>query len=80
MSKISAVEKELRQNGFITNWDIVKKYYTTSPQGIIRCLRKKYGYDAILDEWMSKTVEFDGKKETIMWKKYIWNYDKNTPL
>lgn len=73
MSKTSAVEKELRANGVITNWEIVKKYYTTSPQAIIRNLRKKYGYDAILDEWQSKKVIIDGKKETVMWKKYIWN-------
>lgn len=73
MSKTSAVEKELKKNGYITNLDIIRKYYTTSPHSIIMRIRKKYGYDVILDEWQSRKVIIDGKKETVMWKKYIWN-------
>lgn len=78
MSKISAVEKDLMQNGSITNLEICQKYYSTNPQKIIQCLRQKHGYDAITDEWQSKKVEIDGKKETVQWKKYIWkggNYE-----
>lgn len=77
MSKLSAVEKDLKQNGSITNWEIATRYYTTCPQKIIECLRKKHGYDAITDEWQSKKVEIDGKKETVIWKKYIWNGGEN---
>lgn len=73
MSKISAVEKDLKANGSITNWDIIIRYYTTNPQKIIATLRKKYGYDSITDKWESKKVEIDGKIETIQWKRYIWN-------
>lgn len=50
--------------------------YTTCPHAIIRDLREKHGYNAIADEWQSKTniIEQDGKKikQTIKWKKYIW--------
>ena len=77
MSKLSAVEKDLKQNGSITNWEIVTRYYTTCPQKIIECLRKKYGYDAIPDKWESKKVEIDGDKETIIWKRYFWNGGEN---
>ena len=77
MSKISAVEKDLMRNGSITNLDIICRYYTTNPQKIIERLRLKHGYDAITDEWQSKKVMIDGKKETVQWKKYIWNGGEN---
>lgn len=73
MNKVKAVENYLRANGSITNWEIATKYYTTSPHSIIMRLRKKYGYDAILDEWQKKKVIIDGQTDTVIWKKYIWN-------
>lgn len=73
MSKISAVEKDLKANGSITNWDIVTRYYSTNPQKIIEKLRKKYGFNAISDKWESKKVMIDGKLEVVRWKRYIWN-------
>lgn len=73
MSKISAVEKDLKANGSITNWDIVTRYYSTNPQKIIEKLRKKYGFDAITDKWETKKVIIDGTKETVRWKRYFWN-------
>ena len=76
MSKVTAVEKYLKENGSITNWDIITKYYTTCPQKIIENLRKKHGYDAITDKWESKKVVIDGDKEVIMWKRYYWNKEE----
>lgn len=76
MNKQAEVEKYLRKYGEITSLEISQMFYSTCPHSIIRDLREKYGYDAITDEWQSKTniIEQDGKKlkQTIKWKKYLW--------
>lgn len=81
MTKVERVEKYLTTYGAITSLEIQQMVYSTCPHGIIRDIREKHGYNSVTDEWITKTRDIveNGKrrKETIRYKKYIWNGGKS---
>lgn len=80
MTKVRRVEEYLINYGTITTLEIQQLVWCTCPHGIIRDIREKHGYNSVTDEWITKTRDIieNGKKrkETIRYKKYIWNGDK----
>ena len=74
MSKLSRLEKDLKEsaNG-ITSWGIIQNCRTTNPQKLVEGLRKKYGYDRVIDIWEQKFEFIDGTKTLVRWKRYFWN-------
>lgn len=77
INKTELVENYLKKFKTLTTLEIQQLIWCTCPQGIIRNLRMKHGYDSISDEWESKTTEseFKGKKfkKTVRYKRYFWN-------
>ena len=77
MSQAKKVWEHLLEYGFITARRMaVHPFYINAPHSVIRDLRKKYGAEMILDEWIKKTrKEFNGngkeEKVTIRFKKYF---------
>lgn len=77
MSKLSKLEKDLKSstNG-ISSWHIIMQCRTTNPQKLIQQLRKKYGYDKIVDRWEQKKECIDGQVTLVRWKRYFWQEEK----
>jgi hypothetical protein len=77
MSQAKKVWEYLLKCGFITARKMaVHPFYINAPHSVIRDLRKKYGAEMILDEWVTKTRKVyygNGKEEkvTIRFKKYF---------
>ena len=77
MSQAEKVWEHLLKCGFITTRKMaVHPFYINAPHSVIRDLRKKYGAEMILDEWIKKTrKEYNGngkeEKVTIRFKKYF---------
>lgn len=79
MSQTQKVWNHLLKCKFITVRKMsVKPFYINAPHAVIRDLRKKYGANMILDEWVTKTRKVyngKGKEErvTLRFKKYFLN-------
>lgn len=70
------VLEHLKKHGSITSLEMFDKFYICCPQGVIRNIRKRFGYDYIEDLWHTKTrKERDdkGKERTvsIRYKQYF---------
>lgn len=68
MTQEERVLKHLEQHGSITSLEMFDKFYICCPQGIIRNIRKKFGYDYIADLWCSKKrteKNSEGKERTV---------------
>lgn len=76
MSKTERVLEYLKKYKQLTTLEIQQLVYTTCPHSIIQDIRKRYGYDSVTDEWLTKSriIEEKGKqkKETIRYKLYSW--------
>lgn len=75
-TKAQLVWNKLKQQGEITSIEIIDITNTTCPHGIIRQLRKRYGYAYISDEWQQKTKKVIGEngktqKVTVRYKRYF---------
>ncbi len=55
----------LQNHDYITAYEMFEKFNICHPPARIRDLRKQYGYETILDRWITKT-----KTETKNGKKY----------
>lgn len=78
MTQEERVLKHLEQHGSITSLEMFDKFYICCPQGIIRNIRKKFGYDYIADLWCSKKrteKNSEGKERTVTvrYKQYFIN-------
>lgn len=76
MTQEQKVLKHLERYGKITSLEMFEKFYICCPQGVIRTIRNKFGYDYIEDLWQIKTrKERDnkGKERTvsIRYKQYF---------
>ena len=78
-SKAADTMELLINNHIITNFEIMLKTRSTNPQKIIETLRKKFGYNFILDEFIEKPklIYRNGKqiKTTERYKKYYLDFE-----
>lgn len=66
----------LQEHESITNYEMFEKFNICHAPARIRDLRKLYGYNTILDRWITKTrKEYDGEgkeqKVTVRYKEYF---------
>lgn len=78
-SKAADTMTLLIRKKFVTNFEIMLKTKSTNPQKIIETLRKRFGYNFILDEFIetTKTIYRKGKpiKSTERYKKYYLDFE-----
>lgn len=78
-SKAAETLALLYANRFVTNFEIMLKTKSTNPQKIIETLRKRFGYNFILDEFIQKTkiIYRNGKpqKTSERYKQYYLDFE-----
>lgn len=78
MTQERRVLEHLKQHGSITSLEMFDKFFICCPHGIIRNIRKKFGYDYISDLWClkkrkEKTSEGKERTVTVRYKQYFIN-------
>lgn len=76
-TKKEQVLEQLKKNGELTSLEIQQLVWTTCPHGIIRDIRREYGFNSIESKncfKRRKYIDDKGKERTefTSWVKYIW--------
>lgn len=68
MTQEKRVLEHLQKHGSITSLEMFEKFYICCPQGVIRNIRNKFGYDYVGDLWVTKKrkeLTEQGKERTV---------------